>query len=159
MVTRRNAAGKSIQGSEVELMHVVLCQSFGSHCSRGASIIVYKANGYISDNVTLVSAGSDVSVVVEDDDDWYLGDISHSKNNNVLTSVGVDFTAIPMRYHCLNPTVPDRACNVFGLALQDRDTIQESADGKVCIGTSETSEAKQFAKVWALESHVRDLFD
>lgn len=66
------------------------------------------------DDVALVAAGSGVSGLIEDDDDWNLGEISLSRNANVRASLDVEFRTIQTQCHKLNHAVPDKDADGFG---------------------------------------------
>lgn len=78
------------------------------------------------DNVVPVVAGNSVSGLIENDDKLNSGDIPLSKNADVRTSHSNDFTAIQMRGPELSLAVPDRAYDVFRLALQGFDALLQS---------------------------------
>lgn len=90
----RNKEGDVLPCSAAEPMRVVRWQGFGSLGFKGGSIIVGDGCDDNVDNVAQVTAGTEVSGVVEDEEDWNVGDISLSRNAEVSMSVHVEFQAI-----------------------------------------------------------------
>lgn len=86
-------AGNLIHGSEYEPMRAVRWQGHGSGF-ESASTLVSDTYGDTIDDVVSVVAVSLESALLEEDDDWNLGEISLSRNDDVHASLRGDFTAI-----------------------------------------------------------------
>lgn len=93
-------------------------RGYGSLGFESASTLVRDAYVETVYDAAPVVAGSSVAGFVEHDDDWNLEGISLSTNVNVHASQRVEFTVIQTRCCDLSPAVPDKACDVFGLALR-----------------------------------------
>lgn len=70
--------------------------------------MVWVSNSDTVDDVALVTAGSGVSCLVEEDDDWNLVDIPLSRGAMVSASLYVDFMGIQMRFREMNINIPIR---------------------------------------------------
>lgn len=67
---------------------------------------------------------------LEDDNNWNLGDILLSWNDDVHPSPNVDFTAVSTPRYELNPAVPDKGGSVIGLSLRTLEALQEFEQAK-----------------------------
>lgn len=63
------------------------------------------------------------------------------------------YTAIPMRYRYLNISILDKGVNLFGLAVQWLDALQESGEYRVRVAALEASQTEQLPNIAALENH------
>lgn len=115
MSARHDAAGNTIHAAEVEPMHIVLWRVHGSIGFACASIMVLDAYGDVVDDVPPVDAGSGVSDLTEEDDNWSLSKTLLSKNAEVHGGPPVDFPAIQTRCRELNISLPDKTGDVFWL--------------------------------------------
>lgn len=118
MSGRRASSGNVIPGSEVELLRAVRWHGPGSPGFESASNLVRDTYGNTVDDVALDVAGSSVSGLVDDNEDWNVGEIQLSKNADARASLLVDFMAIQTRCRDLSHAVPNKPVNVFLLALQ-----------------------------------------
>lgn len=128
MEARRDAAGIAIPGSAVEHMRAVPRRD---HCSVGfksASTLVRDVYGDTVDDVVTAFAGSSVSSLIEDDDNWNFGAFPLSRNFDLCTSFSVDLMAIQTRCRKLSLADPEKASAVLGLALQGLEALQELND-------------------------------
>lgn len=71
--------------------------------------------------------------VVEDDDDWDLRGSSLSKDVDVRACLRVDFAGIQSQCRKLGIQGAEKACTVFGLALQDLKVLQAGDEAEVQI--------------------------
>lgn len=85
----------------------------------------HEAYGDVVGDVFRDAAGCFVSGRVEDDDELNLGSILLSRNDDVRTSLLVDFMAIWIQSRQLSFVDPERVGNVFGMALWGLDALQE----------------------------------
>lgn len=111
------------------------------------------------DNIVRVVYGSSVSGPLEEDEDWNLGYISLSKNADVRASLPVDFTAIKTLCSDFTLAVPEKACNVLGLALRGLDALQETEEATKRVAALGASRTDQLAKTDALRNHQREPLD
>lgn len=92
--------------------------------------MVSAAYCYIVDDFALVTDDSGVLGVVEDDEDWNLGDVPLSRYADVRPSLRLDFTVIQAPYSELNLAVSDKAGDAFGVALHDLDALQDCGEAR-----------------------------
>lgn len=159
MSARRGALGHIIPGSDVDPMHVLRLWCHGSLGLEGASIIVCDAYGNTVHDLVPVSPGMPLSRLVEDHDNWSLGEILLLRNNDVRTSLRVDFAAILVQCRELILPFPDKASNVPSWAIQALDALQDSGEAGTRVALLDASEADQLAKIDALERHEWELLD
>lgn len=91
MSAKCDAAENTITGSDVEAMPAGPCQSPGSLVLERASTFVRGSYGNTVDDVVLIIACSLASDVVEDEEEWNLGDIQLLRNADLGASLRVDF--------------------------------------------------------------------
>lgn len=109
------------------------------------------------DDAAPVAAGRSSFRLVKGFEDWKLGEIQILRNDDVCTSLPVDFTTIPTRCRDLGLAVPDKAGSVFGLEIQRLDALQELSGIRTRVARPEASRAKQLAKIDSFESHEPEL--
>lgn len=104
--------------------------------------MLHEAYGNIADKVPLAKAGSGMASVVDDDDDWDLGDIPFSKNADVRASICVDFAATQSWCRKFHIHVPAKAGAVFSLALQGLGELHAAHETKKRIAGLGAMEAE-----------------
>lgn len=114
---------------------------------------------YTVNDVAPVFPDSGVSGLVEDDNNWDLGNFPRSRSAHVRMSVRADLAAIQTRCGKLSLAVPDKAVNIFGLALQVIGALQDSGDARARIAELKANEAEQLAKISSWNIYERKLLD
>lgn len=111
------------------------------------------AYGNTVNEAAQLTTGSGVSSLVEDFDDWNLGDIPVSRNADVRANLRVNFKAIQRQRCEVGIAVSDKTCICVWAALQCLDTLQESEKARVRNAALQASGAKQLPKIDWFESH------
>lgn len=93
MSKRCKFACSAIREIEVELLRAVHWRVYGSLGLETASNFVYNMYADTRHDAARVVAGSSLSVLAQDDEDWNLSDVPLSRNVDVCASLCVDFTA------------------------------------------------------------------
>lgn len=94
MSAKGDAAGNDIYDREVKPIRAVRWRGHGSLGLECASTLVRNGHGDTVENMVTVVARISVSGLLEDGNDWKLGDFLLSMNVVVRVSLYLDFTAI-----------------------------------------------------------------
>lgn len=146
MSARHDSVCNSTPLSEVDPTPFVRWLGRGSPGFESASIVTGHAYGDNVDSVSLVYADSGAFSLVDNDDDWNLGDMPLSRNASVHTSHCVDISIIHTRCHELNLAVFDKAGDLGWLAFQGPDALQTPGEARTRVAALKASKAKPLAK-------------
>lgn len=150
---RHYAAGKAIPESEVEFIRAVRWHRHVTLCLESVSTLFCEMYLGPVNEVVPVVASSALFGLVKDEDDWNLGNLPLSMNSDVRAILRVYFTAIQTQCHERSLAVPNKARDVFGLAVQGRDALDESREARMLVAALQVGVEGQLAKIDALESH------